>query len=483
MVSHGPWNCFHLTKTPQFEKLLCFQVWNGPGLFEMGSRSFSHTFDGYAKLIAWNFLGPNRTLFNSDFIQSNSLRKSKHRNTIAPYILFDEPSPKFSWKQKALAFFRQLDNCPVNVLRFGAHGSPTYVAVTDFWRSYRFDPENLQTLGLINPAIPGVTGKLSVSTGMSSAHPLPEHGTANFISFVLLENIFGLDATIRLVRITSGKGRKPIRDIRVPRISYMHSFGLSKNYVALFVFPMYVDREKMISKASVSKSFQWKAMDGMKIFVVNLHNKAMFSIKTEAMFLLHFVNSFEEGDLVHIDYITYEDPVCLQILELACIRNASARNSVPWAQKIRRFSINVASKTVQIRSFPDTPGFEHCNRFDFPIINPGFLYHKNCYVYGIAPKIDGINWSAMAIIKKDLCRAGQDRAWAREDHYPSEVKFVPNPNGSDEDDGLLLSQIMDGNSGVSYLAIFDASSMTLINVAYLPIPTTFTFHGQYFPRI
>ena len=34
--------------------------------------------------------------------------------------------------------------------------------------------------------------------------------------------------------------------------------------------------------------------------------------------------------------------------------------------------------------------------------------------------------------------------WARDNHYPTELTFVPSPHGSEEDDGVLLTIAYDG---------------------------------------
>ena len=73
----------------------------------------------------------------------------------------------------------------------------------------------------------------------------------------------------------------------------------------------------------------------------------------------------------------------------------------------------------------------------------------------------------------------QDIVWCKEGHYPSEPIFVPNPEGITEDDGILLSTVLDGNTEKSYLLMLDANTMETLSVTYAPIRIPFTVHGTF----
>jgi len=46
--------------------------------------------------------------------------------------------------------------------------------------------------------------------------------------------------------------------------------------------------------------------------------------------------------------------------------------------------------------------------------------------------------------------------WSQHGHSGGEPIFVPNPDGTKEDDGILLSVVLNGHTGKSYLAVLDA---------------------------
>lgn len=65
--------------------------------------------------------------------------------------------------------------------------------------------------------------------------------------------------------------------------------------------------------------------------------------------------------------------------------------------------------------------------------------------------------------------------------YPNEPVFVPRPNGTNEDDGVVMTDVIDTSSNKTYLVILDATTMTEIGRAGpTPIVIPHGFHGRYF---
>ena len=61
--------------------------------------------------------------------------------------------------------------------------------------------------------------------------------------------------------------------------------------------------------------------------------------------------------------------------------------------------------------------------------------------------------------------------------------FVPNPDGVQEDDGVLLTIVFDGETQQSYILVLDGITFEEIDRAYLPINIPFSFHGNWFPEL
>jgi carotenoid cleavage dioxygenase-like enzyme len=72
--------------------------------------------------------------------------------------------------------------------------------------------------------------------------------------------------------------------------------------------------------------------------------------------------------------------------------------------------------------------------------------------------------------------------WYEPGCYPGEPVFVAAPDARDESDGVILSVVLDGRKGVSFLLVLDANSFAELARAEVPHHIPFGLHGQYFER-
>ena len=92
----------------------------------------------------------------------------------------------------------------------------------------------------------------------------------------------------------------------------------------------------------------------------------------------------------------------------------------------------------------------------------------------------------MAVVKKDVCDEGAPAlAWRQDGHYPGEPTFVGAPGGTAEDDGVVLSVVLDGARQATYLLVLNASSMAPIARLYSApaanVTMGFGIHGAFVP--
>ena len=83
------------------------------------------------------------------------------------------------------------------------------------------------------------------------------------------------------------------------------------------------------------------------------------------------------------------------------------------------------------------------------------------------------------LVKLDLER-GTASSWREEGCFPGEPVFVAAPETSSEDDGVILSVVLDTRRAASFLMILDASTFGELARAELPHHIPFGFHGHYF---
>jgi carotenoid cleavage dioxygenase-like enzyme len=69
--------------------------------------------------------------------------------------------------------------------------------------------------------------------------------------------------------------------------------------------------------------------------------------------------------------------------------------------------------------------------------------------------------------------------WAEDGCFPGEPVFVAAPDAEREDEGVLLSIVLDGDKGNSFLLVLDAGSLEELARAEVPHHIPFGFHGQF----
>jgi beta,beta-carotene 9',10'-dioxygenase len=189
--------------------------------------------------------------------------------------------------------------------------------------------------------------------------------------------------------------------------------------------------------------------------------------RSRAVFAFHHVNAFEEGDEVVVDIVTFPDAGVIDQLYLDRLRSAEA---VPATGKLTRFRIGSRGDVIDER-LSET-------RIELPRINyqrrAGRRYR---YVYGAGNEVQG-NFIDN-LVKLDLEHSATS-SWYEEGCYPGEPVFVATPEAADEDDGVILSVVLDAKKTASFLLILDASSFRELARAQVSHHIPFGFHGNYF---
>jgi torulene dioxygenase len=113
---------------------------------------------------------------------------------------------------------------------------------------------------------------------------------------------------------------------------------------------------------------------------------------------------------------------------------------------------------------------------ELPTINPAFSTKKARYVYSLVDR--GYSSWVDAIAKTDL-ETRQTTYWSEKKHTAGEPIFVADNTREGEDAGYILSVILNGDKGTSYLLCLDAKSMTEVGRAECEVPVGLGFHGAY----
>lgn len=350
----------------------------------------------------------------------------------------------------------------------------------------------------------------------------------------------GPSATYRVFRVSAESNETQIlaefSRVSLP-MAYIHSFFLSEHFVVLRVptthiraYGMSMVWERNIRDAMVPFDQNTKC----RWFVIDrLHGRGIVAeFETDAAFFFHTVNCFEvavEPDEaqaaeqrvdVFCDVVEYPTTDVIDALYYEVMVNHDGKAKGLWgdAQKaanalprLTRWRFAVALPTpsqVSIREpwsvwrlwsplswvprvlklqpskLPQptecpTPervfSISSPHAGELPTINPAYHTRPHRYVYSLA--MSGLSTLMDSILKTDT----QTRAVLRwnnpRGHTPGEAIFVARPGAAREDDGVLLSVVLDGSCGKSYLLCLDAETMRETARAEMGFAVAFGFHG------
>ncbi|KAK2615497.1 hypothetical protein N8I77_002247 [Diaporthe amygdali] len=118
---------------------------------------------------------------------------------------------------------------------------------------------------------------------------------------------------------------------------------------------------------------------------------------------------------------------------------------------------------------------------ELPTINPAYHTRPYRYVYSLA--MSGRSTLVDTIVKTNLVSRVVLQWNNPLGHTPGEAIFVQRPGGVKEDDGVLLSVVLDGFNKTSYLLCLDAWTMCEMGRAEMDFAVGFGFHGVHAPDI
>lgn len=283
---------------------------------------------------------------------------------------------------------------------------------------------------------------------------------------------------------TSKQTRTQIgRSAPLKHVPYTHSFGVTPNYVVLAL-----DLDLCMTPACLSRArkgmlnLMGGAWQGMH--VIDLEGKTTV-FDTEPFFNAHTVNTFENATGITMDVGAFKAPPfgMHANLDISLFLNKTSRDTNPVRGSVRRLHMHLTGPmkgAVTFEDFVQRPG----SMLDFFRINPAYNGLPYCFYWAVEWWHDGQSYASMAILKHDVC-TGTKTYWRQENVYVAEPVFVPRPAGEEEDDGIIMVVVLDGQKGKSKLVMLNAKTMTELNgtTAELPTHIPFTAHGQFFPQV
>jgi beta,beta-carotene 9',10'-dioxygenase len=262
--------------------------------------------------------------------------------------------------------------------------------------------------------------------------------------------------------------RTVVAEIETSEPAYTHSFAMSEHTLILAEFPLVTKPLRLLlSGRPFIETYRWSPARGVRFTVIDKETGAIVRrAETEACFSFHHVNAYEEDGAIMIDLVAYPDARIIDALYLDALR---AGEAVPNGL-LTRFTIPLGEGPVTQSILSAAP-----------LELPRMAYHRfagrrHRYVWGAGAANGGF---FDRLIKQNV-EAEKLASWSEKDAFPGEPVFVPAPNAGAEDEGVLLSVVLDGAGEHSFLLVLDAATMRESARAYAPHVIPFGFHGNYF---
>jgi carotenoid cleavage dioxygenase-like enzyme len=430
---------------------------NGPAQFEVGPNRFRHWFDGLAMLHRFSIAG-GQVSYANRFLRSHPYRKAVETGRITYGEFATDPCRSLFNRVSNLFFPEPADNGLVNIARLAER----FVALTESPLPVAFDPQTLETLGF--PRYEGVGGHIT------TAHPHYDparEAVVNYVTRISRTSSYNVHA------IPRGTMRRTlIGSVKVEQPAYMHSFGMTESYVVLVEFPRFFDPIGLaLKRGPYIANSRWRPEKGARFLVMDKRSGALAgTFQAEAFFAFHHVNAFEQGGAVVVDIAAYGDDAIIDKLLLDELKGPGG-GRIPQPE-LRRYRLPRGGSSAQYEVLSD-------QAIDLPRIDYRRSNARDYrFAYGIGTRRDRPDDFIDQLVKVDV-RERRARVWFEDGCYPGEPVFVAAPGATGEDDGVVLSVVLDAGRDISFLVILAAGSFEEVARAEVPHRIPFGLHGLF----
>lgn len=425
---------------------------NGPALFEVGERTFNHWFDGLAMLHAFSF-GAGRVNYANRFLRSSAYTAWKDEGAIRYSEFGTDPCRSTFSGVASIPIIAPVPNANVSIEALGRR----VVAHTEIPIPVRFSPETLRTIGVSGTPPQGRTG---------TAHPHHDRATGERFAY---EIDLAAEPGYRVFADRRGK-RRELAAIARAKPCYLHSFALTRHHVVILEQPWVVDPASFLTgpPRAIAEHYAWDPSLPSRLLVVDRRGGGLTAeVELEPMFVFHHVNATERKGRLLLDVCSYPDADVVDALALKRLRSTGLR--LPRA-RLQRIAVDLDRRRATVRDLAE-------HHIELPRLDYDRRSQRSYrYVYGI-----GVSSAAAfsdQLVKVDV-HSGDATIWRERGAYPGEPIFVRAPRARREDDGVLLSVVLDAAARTSYLLILDAATLHERARAVVPHHVPFGFHGIY----
>ncbi|KAH9256922.1 hypothetical protein BASA81_004743 [Batrachochytrium salamandrivorans] len=511
---------------------------NGFGKFETSNYKFLSVFDAMGYAIRIQFFPSN----NSVSVTAKLTRSEWYNQSTAPehpntptYRSFMGTDPPLTFMESVRLMTTILpDNLNVNLVRQGNK----LLAISDMDGFNQLDFDSMEFLEYFrySDALSMTSSALSLLGVLTSAHPvstakephivynyvgMPGGNLMQVLAFPLMATLFTLMSTNSLLRQLNVKqhrrltamlsllclgsiltwsfnamdgyhpskvnlftiyrldtsessplSRKVLASIPMSGFTYLHEMAITDRSLVLMEWPVTWSIQRIVSPVFNDPGklqLDWKPWLGTKITVVDKHTGDVRNVVDSLgpYWSYHHIGAYETKDnVLVVDACTFNSGEHLHTFELRTLR----KNSWEIPPNInRRFEIHVGANKVKVKNVGPVG-------FDLPVRNPEYVGRPYQFVYGTGHLRHGDWWNSLVKVDMDTGKTWQ---WYEQHTWPSQPVFVANPRRRAEDDGVLITIMLDGAHSRSFVLVLDAATMLEVARVNLDLILPYTSHGYF----
>jgi all-trans-8'-apo-beta-carotenal 15,15'-oxygenase len=437
---------------------------NGPGLFDRNGFRKRNLLDGDGMIRATSFEG-GRVRFRNHFVRTTKYEAEQK----AGAFLYP------TWTTPAPGFFENFPCVP-------SHSQAGILPVVKDGVLYAFDEVGVPWA--LDPAQLGgerehdpYEGAPGTGPANYKAHTKTDGRTGDWV----LVGDRGRRAPQLHVMVKTRDGRQA-RHVAFasPRGSdYFHDYFWADPYVVFHLHPAPLSPLPMLAGLRpFADCLDWKPAQGGLIYVVDTSGaQAPVAMEVPSVWMWHALNAYASGDVITADFVGYDAPDHFLGPDAAFRTIMQGRSGLAKSRgMLRRFTVDLAARRTRLETVS-------AGHYEFPVIPQPRVGQRHRYGYVAAQAVDQ-GWFHDGIARIDT-EGGQSAAFHfGAGHYVGEPVFVPDPArpidpAADADHGWLIAEVLDGRSGTTSLAVFDAERIADGPLAQVRLrhALPFSFHG------
>jgi carotenoid cleavage dioxygenase len=320
----------------------------------------------------------------------------------------------------------------------------------------------------LNPTTLEPVGYRDEYRGRVTAHPKLDPETGEMVWFAYSSGDMPLNSQCSY-GVTDKTGKVTRRqDFEAPFSAMVHDFLVTRRHALFPILPLTMSLQRAMSGAP---PIAWEPGKGSHVGVMarDADVSTMRWFTTDACYVFHPMNAWEEGDKIFADVMEYPVAPLFPQLDGSLSRDAFAR-LVRWT-----FDLAGESNTIKREPLDDLAG--EFPRFDER--RAGLSYRHGWFA--------GISRAGESNIRFDTISHVDLATGRRSDHVfdagdsPGEPVFVPRTADAAEGDGWLVATVYRGNEDRSDFVVLDAQEVAAGPIATAKVPrrVPFGFHGNW----